>query len=75
MAPYNIVSSTVYDKKKQKDQLQLLMAPSGSVKGLLKQQILKQPKLAQLNKMCKWLTAMHSEGNPVTGPTMDNWKS
>jgi hypothetical protein len=52
------------------------MASSGSVKGLFKQQISKEPKLAQLGKMLyKWFTAMHSEGNPMTGPTRDNWKT
>jgi hypothetical protein len=36
MASYNIASSTVCDIKKQKDQLQLFMASSGSAKDLLK---------------------------------------
>jgi len=51
MTSYNIILSTVYDTKKQKDQLWLLMASSGSVKGLFKHQILKESKLAQLDKM------------------------
>jgi hypothetical protein len=51
MTSYNIILSTVYDTKKQKDQLWLLMASSGSVKGLFKHQLLKEPKLAQLDKM------------------------
>ena len=35
--------------KKQKDQLRLFMASSESVKGTLKQQTLKQPKLMQMD--------------------------
>jgi hypothetical protein len=45
------------------------MASSESVKDDLKRQTLKVPKVAQLNKelyMC--FTAVHSEGNPMTGP-------
>jgi hypothetical protein len=35
--------------------------------GLFKQQTLKQPKLAQLEKVLyKWFTAMYSKGKPVT---------
>jgi hypothetical protein len=37
------------------------------VKDLLNSQTLKQPKLAQLDKVLhKWFTVMHSEGKPVT---------
>jgi hypothetical protein len=37
--------------------------------SLFKQQTLKQPTLGHLDKvLCKWFTAMHSEGQPVTGP-------
>jgi hypothetical protein len=44
MASYNIGLLTVYDIKKQKGQLQMFMVSSESVKGLFKQQTLKQPK-------------------------------
>ena len=44
VASYNIGLSAVYDIKKQKDQLQLLMVSSESVKGLFKLQTLKRPK-------------------------------
>jgi len=40
------------------------------MKGLFKQQ-LKQPKLAQLEKVLyKWFTAMHSKRKPVTAPML-----
>ena len=45
------------------------MATGGSVTGLFKQQTLKQPTLANLDKvLCKWFTAMHSEGQPMIWP-------
>ena len=45
------------------------MVLSESVKGLIKQQTLKEPEFAQLDKvLCKWFTAVHSEANPMTGP-------
>jgi len=44
MVSYNNGSSTTYDIKKQKDQLQLFMATSGSVKDLCKLQTMRQPK-------------------------------
>ena len=45
------------------------MAVSESVKGLIKQQTLKEPEFAQLDMVLyKWFTAVHSEGNPMTGP-------
>jgi len=44
------------------------VAVSESVKGLKKQQTLKEPEFVQLDKvLCKWFTAVHSEGNPMTG--------
>jgi len=47
------------------------VALSESVKSLIKQQILKEPEFAQLDRvLCKWFTAVHSEGNPMTGPMM-----
>ena len=55
-ASYSIGLSAVYDVKKWKDQLQLFVASSKRVKDHSKQQILKEPKLAQLEKvLCKWL--------------------
>jgi hypothetical protein len=48
------------------------MASSESIKGLIKQQTSKQPKLVQLDKMSyKWLTEMHPDGKFVTGPTIE----
>jgi len=45
------------------------VAVSESVKGLIKQQTLKEPEFAQLDKVLyKWFTAVHSEGNPMAGP-------
>ena len=47
------------------------MALSESVKGLIKQQTLKEPEFAQLDKVLyKWFAAGHSEGNPMTGPVI-----
>jgi len=44
------------------------MASSGSAKGSLMQQIVKQPKLAQLEKVFyEWFTGKCSEGKPMTG--------
>jgi len=40
-----------------------------SVKGLIKQHTLEEPEFAQLDKVLYELyTAVHSEGNPMTGP-------
>ena len=48
-----------------------IVASSESVKGLLKQQALKQPKLARLGKVLyKWLTAVHFKEK-----FYDSWKS
>jgi hypothetical protein len=45
------------------------VALSESVKSHIKQQTLKEPEFAQLDKvLCKWFTAVHSEGSPMTGP-------
>jgi len=45
------------------------MASTESVNGLLKQQTLKGLQLAQWYKaLYKWFTAMHSIGEPLTGP-------
>lgn len=69
MALYNTGSLTIYAIKKQKDQLRSFMSSSKSVKSLFKQQPLKQPKIAQVDKvLCKWLTEMCSEGKPMIGP-------
>jgi hypothetical protein len=66
MASYTIGSSTIYDIKKQQDHLQSFMASSESVKDVFKGQKLKEPKLAQLDKVfCKWFTAMHSKAKPL----------
>jgi len=47
------------------------MASSESMKGLFKQQTLKQLKLAQLGKVLyKWFTAMHYKEKPVTAPML-----
>ena len=69
MASYNIGSSTVYNIRKQKDQLWSFMATSESAKGLFKWQTLKEPQIAELDKVLyKWFTAMHFKGKPMTGP-------
>jgi len=68
MASYN-TGSTAYDIKKWKDQLWLFMASRKSVKGLFKWQTLKQPKLAQFDRVLyEQFTVVCCEGNPVTWP-------
>jgi hypothetical protein len=44
------------------------MASNESLKGLFKQQTLKQPTVLQLGKVCLWFTAVHAEGECVNGP-------
>jgi hypothetical protein len=68
LASYNTSSSTSYDIKKWKIQFILFMASGESLKDISKQQSLKEPKLAQMHKVCKSCIAMHSEENPVIGP-------
>jgi hypothetical protein len=47
------------------------MSSRKSMKGLFKQQPLKQHKIAQVDKvLCKWWTEMCSEGNPIIGPVI-----
>jgi len=63
--------STDCDIKTKKDQLQLFVASSEIVKSFLKRQALKDPKLMPLDKVLyRWLTAVSSEGKPLTGPLM-----
>jgi len=45
------------------------MASSESVNDFFKQQTLKEPKLAQLDKGV-WFIAMHSKGKSMTGPVI-----
>jgi predicted XRE-type DNA-binding protein len=60
MPSYNTVSSTIYDTKKWKEQLQSLMASCEIVKAMLKKQALKQSKLTQLYKVsCTQFTTIH----------------
>ena len=54
--------STVYHIMKQKDQLQLFVASGDRVKGVLKWQISKEPRLVQLDKVLwKLFTALYSK--------------
>jgi hypothetical protein len=47
------------------------MASSESVKDFFKQQILKEPKLAQYDKVLYlWLTAVRSKGKAMTWPML-----
>lgn len=69
MASYNIGLLAVSDVKKWKDQLQLFVTSSKRVKNLSKQEILKEPKLSQLEKVLyKLFTTMCSEVKHMTGP-------
>ena len=47
----------------------MFVASSKRVKNLFEQQILKEPKLAQFDKVvCKWFTTVCPEVKRVTGP-------
>lgn len=53
----------------QMEQRQLFMALRRSVKDCFKQQILKEPKLAQFNNvLCKWFKPLCSKRKLVSGP-------
>jgi hypothetical protein len=48
------------------------MPPSESVQDLVKQQTLREPKLAQLDKVLyKLFTAVSTKGKPVMEPTIE----
>lgn len=65
----NIGSSTIYDIKKQKDELMKFASQSATTEKLASRQTLKRPKLEQLDSVLfKWFSAVRSEGKPVTGP-------
>ena len=70
---YNTGSSSIYDTKRWKDQLQSLMASCDIVKAMLKKQALKQSKLIQLYKvLCKQFTTIH--WRKTHDWAYDNWK-
>ncbi|GBM57218.1 Jerky [Araneus ventricosus] len=69
MNEFNIGSSTIYDIKKQKDELMKFASQSVTTEKLASRQTLKKPKLEQLDSVLfKWFSAERSEGKPVTGP-------
>ncbi|GBM70630.1 Jerky [Araneus ventricosus] len=69
MNEFNIGSSTIYDIKKQKDELMKFASQSVTTEKLASRQTLKKPKLEQLDSVLfKWFSAVCSEGKPVTGP-------
>ncbi|XP_035212156.1 jerky protein homolog [Stegodyphus dumicola] len=69
MNQFNIGSSTIYDIKKQKDELMKFASQSVTTEKLASRQTLKKPKLEQLDSVLfKWFSAVRSEGKPVTGP-------
>ena len=59
--------SIVDDIKNVEDHLLLFMVSCEIAKGLSKGQTLKDLKLAQQDKVCKWFIAMCSKGKPVSG--------
>ena len=68
MNEFNIGSSTIYDIKKQKDELMKFASQSVTTEKLASRQTLKKPKLEQLDSVLfKWFSAVRSEGKPVTG--------
>ncbi|KFM65526.1 Jerky protein, partial [Stegodyphus mimosarum] len=69
MNEFNIGSSTIYDIKKQKDELMKFASQSVTTEKLASRKTLKKPKLEQLDSVLfKWFSAVRSEGKPVTGP-------
>jgi hypothetical protein len=64
---YNVVSSTVYDIKKWKDQLWSFMASNESVKGFFRQQTLKEPKHSQTGCFVSALQQCFSQETPWLG--------
>ncbi|GBO21549.1 Jerky [Araneus ventricosus] len=69
MNEFNIGSSTIYDIKKQKDELMKFASQSVTTEKLASRQTLKKPKLEQLDSVLfKWFSAVRSKGKPVTGP-------
>jgi hypothetical protein len=71
IASYSMRSWTISHIKKWKDDLWSFVKSRETVKGLFKWQTLREPKVAQLYKVLhKWFTAMHSEGEPVSGAVM-----
>jgi hypothetical protein len=54
----------------------LFMASNESVKGLFRPETLREPKLAQLDKvLCKWSTAFLSEGPGIVPMITERAKS
>ncbi|XP_055501907.1 jerky protein-like [Leucoraja erinacea] len=71
MGEYNIGSSTIYDIKKRKGELQLFLAESDTTKGIDARHTLKKPKLSQLDSaLYKWFLTKRSEGKQITGPML-----
>lgn len=69
MTEFNIGSSTIYDIKKQKQNLEKFVSESASVKSLDIRQTLKKPKLDTLDSVLyTWFSAKRAEGKPITGP-------
>lgn len=66
MTEFNIASSTIYDIKKQKQQLEKFVSQSASVTSLDIRQTLKKPKLDTLDEVLyKWFSAKRAEGKPI----------
>lgn len=69
MNEFNNGSSTIYDIKKQKDELMNFASQSATTDKLASRQTLKKPKLEQLDTaLFKQFSATRSEEKPVTGP-------
>ncbi|GBO15325.1 Jerky [Araneus ventricosus] len=69
MNEFNIGSSTIYDIKKQKDELMKFASQSVTTEKLASRQTLKKPKLEQIDSVLfKGFSAVRSEEKPVTGP-------
>jgi len=73
---YRFGLSTVYDIKKEKTNLWSFMASNESVKGFFRPETLREPKLAQLDKvLCKWSRVLLSEGPGIVPSITERAKS
>ncbi|GFT02822.1 jerky protein homolog [Nephila pilipes] len=69
MNDFNIGSSTIYDIKKQKEQIKKFASEAVIAKNMESRHTLKKPKLEILDSaLYAWFNAKRSEGKTVTGP-------
>lgn len=70
MEEFNVSSSTIYDIKKQKEELYKFVCKSLSG-SLIEWKVMKKPKLVELDEVLyKWFKVRRSEGKSVLGPVL-----